>query len=223
MLRLARGVRVPPHQASQPLRGSPVLFTNNYIEAYVSRVKPWQVVAIWLPTAAYFAAQSMRAPLPWSRQVGLFFLGLLAWTLFEYAYHRFVEHFPPQNVWQAKLTFVLHGVHHQYPWDPDRLVMPPVVSIPLGAGLYYVTRAILGIPALYPFFTAMILFYLFYDMQHYAMHQRHPRTAFGRSLRAYHLLHHFKTPTLRYGVSCPVWDYVFGTLPTPGKARARSA
>jgi len=86
MLRLERGISVPPHHASQPLRGSPVLFTNKYIDAYVSRVKPWQVAAIWLPTTVYFAVQSMRAPLPWSRQGGLFFLGLFVWTLFEYAY-----------------------------------------------------------------------------------------------------------------------------------------
>jgi sterol desaturase/sphingolipid hydroxylase (fatty acid hydroxylase superfamily) len=32
-------------------------------------------------------------------------------------------------------------------------------------------------------------------------------------LKRHHMMHHFKTPQARYGVSSPVWDVVFGTKP----------
>jgi sterol desaturase/sphingolipid hydroxylase (fatty acid hydroxylase superfamily) len=32
-------------------------------------------------------------------------------------------------------------------------------------------------------------------------------------VRQQHMHHHFKTPNKRFGVSSPLWDYVFGTMP----------
>jgi sterol desaturase/sphingolipid hydroxylase (fatty acid hydroxylase superfamily) len=45
-----------------------------------------------------------------------------------------------------------------------------------------------------------------------------PRTEAGAKLRKHHYLHHFKTPEARYGVSTPLWDVVFGTLPREDRA-----
>jgi sterol desaturase/sphingolipid hydroxylase (fatty acid hydroxylase superfamily) len=33
------------------------------------------------------------------------------------------------------------------------------------------------------------------------------------------MLHHFKTPDQRFGVSSPVWDFVFGTYPAESLER----
>ena len=52
------------------------------------------------------------------------------WTLTEYWLHRFVFHFEPEKGIGARLHWIIHGVHHDHPNDPLRLVMPPSVSVP---------------------------------------------------------------------------------------------
>jgi len=202
-----------PPRSEKPLKGSPALFKNKFIDTYLSRIKPWQVLTIWVPIGVYFVYLSIISLMSFWQQMALALLGALVWSFFEYAYHRFFEHFTPRNAWQEELNFLIHGVHHQYPWDPDRLVMPPIFSVPLGVLIYYTSLSIFGTPYMYPFFASMVFSYLFYDMTHYATHHIKPKTALGRYLRDFHLLHHFKTPQMRYGVSSPLWDYILGTIP----------
>ena len=58
--------------------------------------------------------------------------GYVFWTLTEYWMHRIVFHFEPEDGIGARLHWIIHGVHHDHPNDPMRLVMPPSVSVPLG-------------------------------------------------------------------------------------------
>ncbi|HEY5327432.1 MAG TPA: fatty acid hydroxylase, partial [Mucilaginibacter sp.] len=68
----------------------------------------------------------------------LFILGLFVWTFTEYIMHRFVFHYMPEDKpWAQRLHFIFHGVHHDYPSDAKRLVLPPSISIPLAAGFYF--------------------------------------------------------------------------------------
>ncbi len=48
---------------------------------------------------------------------------------------------------------------------------------------------------------------------HYATHHFPMRWGFLGYLKRHHMLHHYKTPDLRFGVSSPFWDWVYGTLP----------
>jgi hypothetical protein len=64
-------------------------------------------------------------------------LGLCVWTLTEYVLHRFVFHWLPPGKFGARIHFIFHGVHHDYPSDSKRLVMVPTVSIPLAALFYF--------------------------------------------------------------------------------------
>jgi sterol desaturase/sphingolipid hydroxylase (fatty acid hydroxylase superfamily) len=54
---------------------------------------------------------------------------------------------------------------------------------------------------------------MFYDLTHYYLHHFSPRSEYGRRLKKNHMLHHFKDPERRFGVSNMVWDKVFGTGP----------
>jgi dihydroceramide fatty acyl 2-hydroxylase len=139
--------------------------------------------------------------------------GYLFWTLTEYWLHRVVFHFEPEQGIGRRIHWMIHGVHHDHPNDPLRLVMPPSASLPLAAlfvGLFWVT---LG-PGIAPAFAAGFLAgYLAYDMLHYHVHHHRPRTRVGRKLRELHMRHHFQDHDAGYGVSAPYWDYVFGTAP----------
>jgi dihydroceramide fatty acyl 2-hydroxylase len=143
--------------------------------------------------------------------LGLFVAGYALWTLFEYWLHRIVFHFEPDRGIGARMHWIIHGIHHEHPNDPLRLVMPPAVSIPLGALVFGVLYLAIGkhyAPGVGAgFFTG----YLVYDMLHYYVHHFRPRSRLGRTLRERHMRHHFQDDTRGFGISAPYWDEVFGT------------
>ena len=188
------------------------MFGPDGVERYLSRVKPWQVVAIWVPVIAWLLVRASLA-LPAAGVAAGAAAGLASWTLLEYLLHRWVFHFEPDpgSELQRDVAWLIHGVHHDYPHDPDRLVMPPVVSVALGAALALPARAALGPAWFPPVFAGLLAGYLWYDLTHYAIHHHRPRTALGRLQRRNHLLHHFGSPGRLYGVTTPLWDLVFAT------------
>jgi sterol desaturase/sphingolipid hydroxylase (fatty acid hydroxylase superfamily) len=111
------------------------------------------------------------------------------------------------------MHFTIHGVHHDHPNDKMRLVMPPGASIPLAllfAGIFWL---IFGLPTGLPLFAGFLVGYLMYDYTHYYLHHAVPKTDFGKNLREQHMRHHFQDHRYGFGVSTPIWDAVFGTLP----------
>jgi sterol desaturase/sphingolipid hydroxylase (fatty acid hydroxylase superfamily) len=135
--------------------------------------------------------------------------GLLFWTLTEYVLHRFVFHFEPSSKWGRRLHFIFHGVHHDYPNDAMRLVMPPSVSIPLATGFYFLFALVLPTSYVAAFFAAFMSGYLFYDISHYAMHHANFKSAFWKKLKQHHMHHHYNDATKGYGVSSALWDKIF--------------
>lgn len=151
-----------------------------------------------------------NAPATWP-SAGLYFGGVIAWTFIEYVLHRFVFHWMPPGKIGARLHFIFHGVHHDYPNDRLRLVMPPSVSIPLAFLFFFLFRGLLGTPTVFPFFAGYVTGYLCYDMMHYAMHHLNWKNPFWQRMKQYHMLHHYQFPEKGFGVSNPLWDYVFNT------------
>jgi sterol desaturase/sphingolipid hydroxylase (fatty acid hydroxylase superfamily) len=211
--------RPPGHHA--PQNGSPRMFRVDWIEKHLSRVKPWQVLIVWVPAIAYLIYSGLRVPgVSRGAFAGALLGGLAFWTLLEYVLHRWVFHFTPNpnSELSRDVHYLIHGVHHDWPHDPDRLVMPPVMSILLAIVLGFPIFLAVGPRFFDPFFAGLVVGYIWYDMTHYAVHHVKPRTEVGAKLRKHHYLHHFKAPEARYGVSTPLWDVVFGTLPREDRA-----
>src|SRR5476651_1426670 len=147
------------------LRASPPMFDSRVLDA-LSRVHPVVPVLIFVPAIVALTAWGLSS-VSAAAMVGLFLAGYALWTLFEYWLHRVVFHFEPEDGFGARMHWIIHGVHHDHPNDPLRLVMPPSVSMPLGALVFGVLYLIFGAdtaPALGGgFFTG----YLIYDMTHY--------------------------------------------------------
>jgi 4-hydroxysphinganine ceramide fatty acyl 2-hydroxylase len=144
--------------------------------------------------------------------ISLFVLGVFVWTLTEYLLHRFVFHYQPTSEFGKRIHFMTHGVHHDYPSDSKRLVMVPSVSIPLAALFYGLFLLISGPFYVLPFFAGFIFGYICYDEIHYATHHAPLKGGVGLWLKHHHVLHHYRNPDRGYGVSSPLWDYVFGTM-----------
>lgn len=137
--------------------------------------------------------------------------GILIWSLTEYVLHRYVFHFEPESSWGKKIHFIFHGVHHDYPNDVLRLVMPPSVSIPLALGFFFLFKSLIPEFYLYGFFAGFVAGYLFYDISHYALHHLNFKNAFWKKLKKHHMMHHYSDATKGYGVSSSLWDKVFGS------------
>jgi 4-hydroxysphinganine ceramide fatty acyl 2-hydroxylase len=166
---------------------------------------------IYLPVVGFMLDLAVRRRgLTIGSAAGLFVLGILIWTFVEYFMHRWVFHYEPSSRWGKQLHFLLHGVHHDYPKDASRLVMPPVVSIPLALIFYGVFLLVFGglTPAA---FAGFLIGYLFYDMIHYATHHFAMKGGVLLFLKKYHMRHHYDDDHAGYGVSSPLWDCVFGT------------
>ncbi len=190
------------------------MFRVEWIERYLSRVRPWQVAAVWGPVSAWFLVAGARHPeLDGERVTELFLAGVAAWTLLEYLLHRWVFHFEPRadSELQQDLSFLVHGVHHDYPYDPERLVMPPVVAVVIALAVGFGLHAGLGPRLFPPVFSGLVAGYLWYDLTHYAVHHLRQSTALGRMQRRNHYLHHFRHPDRLFGVTTPFWDFVFRT------------
>jgi sterol desaturase/sphingolipid hydroxylase (fatty acid hydroxylase superfamily) len=206
-----------PHpKLDRPRRGSPRMFTIDWVEKYFSRVKPTHVVAIWVPVAILCLVRGVRDPATTAAgMVGLFALGLASWTLLEYLLHRYLFHFEPnpQSEVQVDVSWLIHGIHHDFPWDGDRLVMPPTATAVIIAALWIPMRLAFGVHYNVVFFAGILVGYIVYDLLHYWCHHSAPKSRLGKWLRRYHMVHHFSTPHERYGITTPIWDHVFGTYP----------
>ena len=193
------------------LRASPSMFESRLLDAF-SRVHPSVPVIVFAPAIVALAAWELDF-LGVLSLIGLMALGYAAWTLFEYWLHRLVFHFEPEDGIGARMHWIIHGVHHEHPNDPLRLVMPPAVSIPLAAIVFGLLLLVLGERYAPGVGAGFFAGYLAYDMLHYYVHHFTPRTRVGRMLRERHMRHHFQDDTKGFGISAPYWDEVFRTSP----------
>lgn len=207
---------LPINHSDEPIR----LFKSDFLE-FFSHISPVTVVVIWLPVAVFFLVKGVL-DLPAGMSAAViplgFVLGLFLWSAAEYLLHRFVFHFRARSPRQEKIIFLFHGVHHAQPQCKTRLVMPPVVSIPLAVIFYGLFSLVFGTLLgawswIFPTFAGFIIGYLIYDITHYATHHFAMRSGVLKFLKRYHMQHHYKTPNQRFGVSSPLWDWVFGTYP----------
>ena len=142
--------------------------------------------------------------------VAIFGLGLLTWTLIEYAIHGWLSHTFSTPV------AALHDVHHR---DPHAIFtigawLPLAISWLAGIALF-------GFDAGMVFVTGAVAGFIAYEAIHYRIHFSWPRTAIEERLRARHLIHHQQVPDRCFGVTSPLWDLIFVTEPRYDMDRMR--
>lgn len=185
------------------------MFKSDFFEAF-SKIH-WTVpLFIYVPVIGYlFYLAIFDYKISVLGIIGLIAAGLFFWTITEYLLHRFIFHFHTTTDFGKRITFMFHGVHHDYPNDTKRLVMPPSVSIPLAIGFFFLFKVILGDIFLAPFFIGFIVGYLFYDISHYAIHHFNMHSKFWLVIKNHHMRHHYQNPEHGFGVSSPLWDIIF--------------
>ena len=195
------------------------LFKNPFLE-YFSHIHPATPLFVFIPiiiTTFYFGSAEIGIM---SGLISLI-IGVLLWTLMEYVIHRWAFHYHPKSEIGKRVHFLVHGIHHDYPRDATRLVMPLLVSIPLATLFFFVFKVSFGSYYL-SIFSGFVLGYVAYDSIHYATHHFVMNGKVGKFLRTYHLRHHYGDDHTAYGVSNPLWDYIFGTVPKQVKEKKDS-
>jgi sterol desaturase/sphingolipid hydroxylase (fatty acid hydroxylase superfamily) len=197
------------------------MFESDFLERF-SRIRPVTIFAVWVPvTFAVLYRSVARHELPLGATAGLVLAGLLMWTLTEYVLHRFVFHWTDDSAFGRRVHFLLHGVHHDFPNDKDRLVMPLGFSIPFGMLFFGAFYVLFGLRVAEPLFVGLVLGYLCYDGTHYAVHHFKLTNRVGRLIKRHHMLHHHMDHDGGFGVSSPLWDLVFRTMPHVKKPTSR--
>ena len=187
------------------------MFDNSFMEA-CSRVHPAVPLIVYIPVIGFFLYRAIEVfNISFANITYIVALGIIVWTFTEYTLHRFIFHYTPKSAFGEKIHFIFHGVHHDYPNDSRRLVMPPSVSVPLAVFFYFLFQMILGKSYVAPFFVGFLTGYLFYDMTHFAVHHFNIRNKFWLILKKHHMRHHFQDAEKGFGVSSPMWDYIVGT------------
>lgn len=197
-----------PRGAAPPVR----LFESDFLE-WFTRTSVVTIVLFWVPVCTLCLALGLF----WGQFTGaestlIVAAGVIAWTLFEYGLHRFVFHLDRWLPSARRFSFLMHGVHHVDPSDASRDIMPLVGSTPIFAVLVGTATLILGLPLSLALFGAFGFAYLAYDLTHYACHQRRMTSHLGAYLKRHHLSHHYVDGMRNFGVTSPVWDWLFGTL-----------
>ncbi len=185
------------------------LFENPILES-LSHVHPITPFLVFIPITLFLIAMSWKMSM--LAIILLLISGLVFWTLFEYLLHRFVFHYKPKTSWGKRFHYFTHGIHHDYPKDSTRLVMPLGVSIPL-AGVLYIPFYLFAGQWGHVFFAGFLFGYMCYDGMHFAVHHLQCNGRIGRFMQAYHMKHHFHDDHNGFGVSSPLWDMIFSTLP----------
>lgn len=202
------------------------LFRRPLVDRLMTRTPPWLPALVYTPLVVALLVEHADAGA--LLIVSATLCGVLLWSLIEYALHRFGLHLPQHSRSWRVAYFLVHGHHHGQPRDAERLVatLPQsALLLALVYGLASLVSALSGLDRRYgsapvaALLAGTTLGYLLYEAAHYAIHHVRSRRGPLRLIARHHLAHH-ADPTSRYGISTPLWDHVFRTLP---RRRATSA
>ena len=196
----------PKHEGSKRLFKNPILhkLSHSHISIPITMLVLFAIGFLyWGTTLTNLGAGTYAS---------LVLAGFIIFTLFEYLMHRYLYHMVPQGKIKGWIQYNIHGVHHEYPKDKTRLAMPPIMII-IGSFLFLgIFRLIMG-PLAFGFTPGFLLGYAGYLSVHYIVHAFQPPNNAFKILWVNHSIHHYKDPDVAFGVSSPLWDYVFGTIP----------
>lgn len=202
-------------------KGTKQLFKNPVLEKLTRTHISVPLVIFFLYSSGLLYWSITHTELTAGTTTIMFLLGLLAFTWVEYNVHRYVFHMAPTTQRKANIQYTMHGVHHEFPKDKTRLAMPPILSITLSTALLLIFRLILG-DLVFSFLPGFLAGYAAYLSVHYMVHAYQPPRNFLKALWVNHAVHHYKDGVGVYGVSSPLWDYIYGTMNSPTHHKAEA-
>ncbi len=195
---------MPVRGANQRAR----LFQADWLERF-TLVSVREFAFLWTLLLPAIAIAAWVTALTWWA-VPLTLIGVVAWTVTEYALHRYVFHFEPCTELLKKFVYIIHGNHHSHPNDPMRNLMPPIVSVPVGGLIWIALVSIMGPQGTWVLLGFMVG-YVAYDLVHFACHQLPMKRRLGNALKVHHMRHHHLKVEGNFAITGMIWDRIFST------------
>ncbi len=173
---------------------------------------PWMVLVKLLPLVAIFIYGAMQVShFSWLIPV-YFLIGVLTWSFFEYATHRWAYHIDFKNRKVRWFLEAFHIYHHTNMRDYRVLNAGILLIYPLAIIFWLGAYLISGEVATASYFGLGTLAYCyFYENVHYYIHYRLYHKGYIAMIQKYHLYHHYKKWDVNYGNTISLWDRVLGT------------
>lgn len=142
-----------------------------------------------------------------------FAVGILIWTMLEYVTHRYFLHWPASVPQWYPFAKYLHIGHHENSKDPFVFIIP----VPFTLAVYLLIYGILHLITQRLDHTLAIMLgimvsYLAFEWFHSVVHLSESPAPWLVWYRKYHYVHHFKDDSRHFGVTSPLWDFLFRTL-----------
>ncbi|MFM9027223.1 MAG: sterol desaturase family protein [Bacteroidota bacterium] len=198
-------------------KGSGRIFSNRLLERLTRTHFTIPVVLYYLVGIATLSYAVWSPLISLSHFFWMFPLGMIVFSFVEYLIHRFVFHFHAETEHAKQIQYSIHGIHHEFPRDKDRLVMPPIMSVVLASLFLILFLGLFGLNG-WIFFGGFMSGYSTYLVIHYAVHAWRPPDNFLKYLWKHHSLHHYAGTDVAFAVSMPLWDMLFGTMPKKTKS-----
>jgi sterol desaturase/sphingolipid hydroxylase (fatty acid hydroxylase superfamily) len=189
--------------------------TRQERRASIDRVELYKPFAFYAVVLALLNATAIASAEEFSVITSLASLvaGLLSWGLVEYSIHRWVLHREPPKGAAGMPGNRTHLAHHADPNALDRLNVQLSESLPVCVVYFLIAWALTGDWRAAAFaYDGLMLGYFFYEYLDYQAHHGAARGRVVRYFRRYHLLHHHYDARVRFGVTSPLFDYLFGTF-----------
>jgi sterol desaturase/sphingolipid hydroxylase (fatty acid hydroxylase superfamily) len=204
-------------------KSQPRLFKNKFLErlTYTSPLVVIVLYGILTFTSIWYYVTTVNPQSTFQHNVGWYLFGLVSWTLGEYLLHRFVYHDIADASYHKKFHYIFHGVHHEYPNDTNRIVLPPVAGVLIAGILFGIFYGIFWLftgtgNVAFLFTPGFVNGYLIYMLVHYTVHKVPSPRKYNFWWR-HHNIHHFQQHDRAFGVTSPLWDIVFRTMPEKGR------
>lgn len=199
--------------------GEARMFENKYLDALTKTHIAIPVTIFFIYASWLLWRTHQNTDLGFLTVAAVFFAGTFLFTFAEYAIHRWVYH-PPHGASEGykDFTYKIHGLHHDFPRDKQRLAMPPLLAVVIATLLLFVFELVLDQYG-DAFAAGFVTGYAMYLLIHYSIHIFKPPNNVFRMLWVYHSIHHYSEDEILFGVSNPLWDYIFGTMPRNQKDR----
>ena len=200
------------------------VFQNSYLELLTKAPAPVSVT-MYLSVIAgllFYAYQAKVVP-SFGLAATIYVGAVFFWTFFEYFFHKYINHLDeyfPESKMAHKIAYSLHGIHHEYPRDKERLIMPPIPGLLIISILFGIFWLIMG-EFLFVFMPGFLTGYLLYAYVHFSVHKT-PVPSYLKVQYKHHAIHHYKYPDKAFGVSTTLWDRVFGTMPPDETANKKN-
>ena len=147
-----------------------------------------------------------------AKLLGLALIGVLIWTLMEWVLHRLM-HVDTGVALVERIQDSAHLRHHREPADLEHSVARLRFTIPAAGLLLLLARlACGGWPEAVAVMIGLLGGYMWYEFVHLCSHAKSRVPGLAQVIR-HHQKHHFVSSRRAYGVTSPLWDWVFGTMP----------